>query len=224
MSFEYTFDKAITKAAAFNAYLRARTPNFNGVVNSPSQVTIFTTQELSEQDRSKLQSDIEAYIDPEYWLVLDHTESIPFTSSVSSGSSPFVIQSYIESPPNTNDGTVCDSIKTIIEYSTSDVTVFSNWDVNTHPLTATFDIYCLSYNNVVVSVDINLNEVGQKWKDDANNGKTGPAIYWKSLQLVGLKDKYPVDADCIRQYRISLSDTNISAKMNCLQKLFYVVE
>ena len=212
----FNYNKAISIYSAFDAYLRSHFPTtLDGITGSSTEVSVIFKTELSQEDQTLLHDLVEAYVNPSYWLDLDHTESAPLTSPPTNSSDLVVLQSIIVSSLSGNPNIVLANMKSIIRYSTQNPTYFQTWDPIEAPIIFTLEIYNYTTQSLVKTVSTNVTNEIQAWKTD----NTAPDIF-KTVQIYGLKDLIP-NFDCIWLFKGSINNSNVYASMNGLQKLYY---
>lgn len=219
---EFAFNKAITIYPAFDAYLRNNFPTtFNGITGGSDTVTALFTEPLSEVQQATLSNLVSNYVNPSYWLELDHTESSPLMSEPTISPSNVLMQSIIVSQYG-QVNIALDNMKTIVRYSAQDPAYFATWDSNQSPVTfnLTIDNYTTGNNVTIVSTNIN-NELAT-WKAMAQAGSNSLPDIFKTVQIYGLKDMIP-NYDNIWLFKGSITNSNVAASLNSLQKLFYNV-
>lgn len=217
----YTFLKELHLSVAFTDYLQKTYGDLYVEWNNVPPfdqplVRITFSRELTQEEQDLLASRIEAYVSPSYWLTLHHTENQFLTSLPSNTTTLAAIQSFIVSPYNTSDYVMGD-LKTILKYETPDVSVFNDWDPETHPITCTVQLYDYTQNQVIYNTVENINTIISGWK----NNNVDPI--WKTTQIYGLKDANP-GSDAIWQIKIAVSDPRVYVSLNGMQKIFYSVD
>lgn len=219
--YEYYFTKTVTKPDAFNDYIKGKLLTSEGVATSDTTITVYSSVELTSEQQIQLASDVEAYVDPSYWLILDHSDNQFLNTNSTNSDTPEVLQSFIVSPYN-NGNTVLGSMKTVVEYTVTDLNAFINWD-ESNPVIFTLEIFNLTQNKSVTTITQTLNDMCLHWKQHALNGDGSPQKDWKTLQIYGLKDLVP-GSDCIWQFKVSISHPSIYISLNSVQRLYYVVQ
>jgi hypothetical protein len=213
---QYNFTKSVTKPPAFDDYLRKRVDSavYDGVAISGDSVILLTKSELTPAQLSQITQWINDYVDPEIFLQYNHTESSPAYSDFSNSTSLFPLQTLIFVNRN-QDNQVLDACKTIITYSTEDVSQFANVE----SASITFEIYDITRNWQISTQTIDItSDILASWKSQG----TGSAESYKSAMFTGLYNKVP-DYDCIWQFKASVSNPNFKVRMNGLQYIFYDV-
>lgn len=222
--FEYLVNRpAIKIPDSLNSYLYDHVPHFSGVITDDTRITLTTSQELTPQQLAEATQWTLDYVDPPFWLALDHTDVSGLISASTNSQTPEVVHSFIATRADPSNNIVLDCFKTIIEYTVDDVSAFATWDPSVNPLTVSLDVYNESDGVTVVSTSENVNIIGEKFKAAALEGKTGKFTAWKTYQLTGMRDKFPGEADCIWQYKIGISLSNVTIRMSSLQKIYYVL-
>ena len=218
-SFVFTKDLHIT--AAFVEFMQK---NFGDAFYSVDGVPPFDqplirinfNRELSVEEQATLNTLVAGYESPAYWLVLDHTDNAFLSTPPTNSNEPIVCQSFIISPYNLGS-IVMGDVKTIVQYTTPDLSAFSDWDPETTPITCQIEMYSYTQNKSVTSVTTNIDDVVLSWVDN-----TAVSPCWRSIQLFGLKDASP-GSDEIWQLQLSVSDPRVFVSVNSLQRLYYNV-
>ena len=218
---EFNFNKSITIYPAFDAFVKKHFSTCLGIGGGSTNVNVVFSSILTNEEQVSLSNLVSNYVNPSYWLDLDHTESAPLTTEFINSSTPSVLQSIIVSPygqPNI----VLDNFKSIIRYTTNNTSYFSNWDSNIDPINFTLILHNYNNNSEIKSVTANINADIYNWKTMVQAGSnTLPDIY-KTIQIYGLKDVVP-GYDTIWLFKGSISNSNVNASLNGLQKLYYQV-
>jgi hypothetical protein len=178
---------------------------YSGLSTSPG-LTVHVSRELTEEEVVELTDLVEAYVDPEEFLVFSRAETYPMQSLYTSGSDE-VLQSIIFT--NRNDPeSVLDGLKTIVEYQP--LSIFDALPEHTF----TLEIFDLTRNTVIASATVALNTIATSWTVNVS----------KSLQYSGIRNR-TTDHDCIWQFRATVSHPELFAcRLHSLQYLFYLIE
>jgi hypothetical protein len=221
----YTFENVtVNKPGACDQYLRTNLPNscvdnYQGLSTGPTIIEFNKTLTIEEQDALNIL--MANYIDPEVFLVLNHTENITLHSDFFQNINNSIIdnkcifQTVIYTNQNENN-LVLDSMKTVVEYYCPNVQNY----LNTTTGNITLEIYDITRDYSIGSINQNLNEIAVHWNTLANqNITTGNTIY-RSIQFSELRNACP-NYDVILQLRGTQSDANFDYRLHSLQYLFY---
>lgn len=217
MTFQYEFTKSgIQKIPAFDAYIRT-TEHFESYIYEDPNLKVNTTQELTQEEQNTLGTSIGNYVDPEIFLIL--TSTIPDTtrSESTNSSTPSSLQTFIYSNKNPEGLGTFNAIKTVLEYSTSDVT---QWSTFTGTLTATLSIYCYTRGITLSTNVIDLTYIANEWKEMALAEQTGSRSILRTFQIEGLRNVV-ASYDCLWNYIVSVSDSKLNARIHAKQMLYY---
>jgi len=220
----YSFNITVNKPPAFEAYLAQ---NFTAVPYSDSieqgTVIITTQTALTDAQLASLTTIVNAYVDPAVFFELARTESTigVSESNMTTGLNDvhsFIFEAVYDQQGNSilSDGTVLDSLKTIIKLTTADVSTCTDLSSGT----VTVELYDHCRHLTIYTQTIDITSILTSWQTLANNGQTGLVTAYKSIQIFGLS-QYGTSFDCIWIFRIAVSDIRIKARLNGLQKLFY---
>jgi hypothetical protein len=228
MAFQYPFTKTVTKADAFDAYLKqyiSWLSDYQGASTTDVQVIIFVDRQLTTQEQTDLQTLIDNYTDPAVWLTFDHVETMALHSHFTDDVDNLIIdgqdvlQTYIFCNRNTPQ-TVLDSMKTIVEYKCADVSAFANNTTGN----ITLSLYDISRDVEILSGNIELAEIGTRWNTLAQQGNVTSDTVFRSVQFYGLMNTVP-NYDCVWQIRGSTEPPGtFTYRINGLQYIFYNVE
>lgn len=220
---EFPFTKSITLYPAFDAFLKQNFPStYLGISGGNDQVTVVFSEPISESEQVTLSNLVAGYSNPPYWLELDHTEGSALMSEPTNSTTSSLMQSIIVSPYGQTN-IVLDNMKTIVRYTTNNPSYFATWDSNVNPISFTLDVYNHTRNLPVTSVSVNINNQIDQWKQYAVAGSNVLPDIFKTVQLYGLKDYVP-NYDCIWLFNGAITNSNVFASLNSLQKLFYQVQ
>lgn len=230
MSTSYTFTKIVNKSDAFEAYIRTKiswVDVYNGFSTYTDNIVIYVQRELTEQEIADLTIYVNEYIDPEFYLVFDRTDSMALHSDYSNDPSNVVInnkdvlQTFIFTNRNSPE-TVLDGMKTIVEYNIPNVQNFV--DVLDEDAFINLEIYDITRDITITNQNIPLNEIAAKWRQMAQNNSTDSDVVYRSAMFTGLMNKTP-DHDCVWQIRGYVQPPEKFAyRINGLQYLFYNVQ
>ena len=227
MSFSYPFEKQVTKADAFDSYLKKNVSwpsDYQGLSTSQNQAVIFVMRELTTEEQTDLQTLVNNYTDPAVWLTFDHVETMAMHSHYTDDTDNHIIdgqdvlQTFIFCNMNTPD-TVLDSLKTIVEYKCNDLSTFAaSTDGN-----ITLSLYDVTRDVQILSSTIELNEIATRWNTLAEQNVTKDVVF-RSAQFYGLMNTVP-NYDCVWQLRGSVEPPgSFTYRVNGLQYIFYNVE
>ena len=210
----------IAKPGAFFDYLT----NYWGTMfgdfgSSNGNFTFFFKYPLSSTDLASFTSAMTSYVDPSSWLQFARVDDAPLFTNPTNSSTLVASHTFIASP-RTDDSAVIDSMKTVIEYSTSAVEGFAAFNPNSAN-TITVQIYDISRAMVIRSTTFSINSILAGWQASAATGATGPVSVFKSLQLYTLRNMLPYD--CIWQFQLSVSNPQVFVSLHGLQKIWYYV-
>jgi len=216
----YTFTKTVNKPEAFNFYLDEHFPVALEISIEGTTVTCVSVDALSTENQTLLTTLVTDYVDPEVFLQFSHTESLSGVSEKSNLQTPRDVQAYIfPSTTNITDGTVLDSLKSIVKLQCYNVETL----LNTPALTTgsvTVEVHDDTRNMAIASETVNFDDVISGWNTDATNGLTGEVVANKTVMFTGLINK-STTFDCIWSFRISTTDARLYGRLNGLQQLFY---
>jgi hypothetical protein len=223
----YNFSKVPALPDAFENYLNVNNaPLFAGFSSTQGVLSILTSDVLTTSQLDMLTTLVNNYIDPPYYLQLDHKNSVPLYSQYTSNkdlamsdNSLLVLQTLIF-PGETTEDIVLDEIKTVFEYHCPNVQNFLNSTTGS----LTYQIYDMSRNIEITTQTIDLMSEGiiPKWNTLAQTGSTISNSIYKTKQLNGLMNKTP-NYDCVWQLRLS-NPTLFSARINGLEYLYFQKE
>ena len=222
-TYNYTFSLPTNPIIKFNAFIsyinNYSTYKLTNLSMQDNNIIIISSSvEFDSTVQADLQTYISDYVDPEVWLTLDHIDNQYLTTTISNSSEPVIMQTFIISPES--DGTVLDQMKTVVQCSTSDITMFQNWNSNVNPITIDLCLYNFSESNILKQYSYDQNHIGTSWSNAANNGTVGAASNWNIIQLYSILDVLPT-SDCIWQIKSSISNSNVYHGFNSIQKLYY---
>lgn len=224
MSFTYTFESVVVlKAPAFQSYI---TKNFSlggSTSVEENSVHVMTNVELSTEELAALDALVRAYVDPDVFYQFEYTESITGFSQSTISSSLSDVQSFIfpsKTLPNgdnaQSDGTVLNSIKSILKLTMEDVALAADMTSGTVEI----EMYDVTRNLQICTQTVDISSFMLDWKAKALASETGPVTSYKSFMMTGLTNK-STSYDCIWVIRLSISDPRIRVRLNGFQKLFY---
>ncbi len=214
---QYSFVKSgIGKMYAFEASIH-NIPHYDGYTYSDPELTIFTTDELTNEQLLSVETIIQNYSDPAVFLVLNSTVPDTVRSITTNSTTPEVVQTFIFTNTNQYGSGTFNAIKTVLEYATDDVSLWANFE---DQLTVTFKIHCYTRNVDISEFTINITDVANTWKQMALNNQTGPHSVYRTFQVEGLRSSV-ANFDCLWNYILSVSDPNLKATVHAKQMLYY---
>lgn len=221
ISISYTIQN-VQKPLALNQYVENMfSGNYIGLNYSGGTVYDFNfKKQLTQEQRTQLDTLVANYTDPESWLVLNHKESMPMTTNNCNSIDFTNLHTFIMTC-GTEYASPCSDFKTIINCNTPAIEAFADYDENSND-TITLQIYCSTRDIVVIEEVIDVTNILKEWKTLANNGQTGYAQKYMSKQIYGIADKIPSDFDCVWSFIGKVSNPLFQFSLNGLQKLFYV--
>lgn len=215
----YNFTKTeIQKPPAFDAYLRENFPLYEDFSYTDPNLTIDTTQTLTETELTILTTLVNDYVDPTEFLVLNTTIVNSSWSKAATLPTLTSVHTFIFTPKSPDGTAVFDGMKTIFEYTTSDITAFSG----VTGAVATFQIYDYTRSTPISTNNLDISDIVTDWNTQATGGATGSNTVYRSFIAQGLRHQI-ANYDCIWQFRISVSVPNISVRTHSIQKLYYDV-
>lgn len=218
----YTFTKNISILSAFQKYMKANNaPLYNGCELTGDQLTVQTTEPLSEGQLITITDLVTNYVEPPYDLDLSHTESIALHSHYTNDQDLVVIdgRSIVQTiifPNRNTEESVLNSMKTVFEYNAPNLQSF----LNVTSGSVQFEMFDISRNYQVCLQTINISNIVSDWNTLAQTGSTNGNTVYKSFMCEGLMNQ-TTDYDCIYQFRMSTSNPDFNLRMNGLQWLFY---
>jgi hypothetical protein len=220
----YTLEiSKVQKMGAFNEYLTANLPFYDGFTQTGTTFIITTKTVLSIEEHQLLLDKIADYNDPEYWMQLANVEDLLLATNPVASVDMYVFTSFINSYRMVNE-TVCDSIKSIVQITTNSVEQFANYVPDTNTDTVTLQIFDYTRGIVISEITRSMQPSFSYFKEQANNGYTGVSKHYSSVQFYGLKNSMP-NYDCIWQLRASRSTNyqDVAISFQGFQKLFYYI-
>lgn len=216
---QYSFNKpGIGKVYAFEAAIR-NTPLYNGYSYTDPDLVIYTQESLTNEQLTSLETLIQNYVDPQVFLVLNSTIPDTIRSKTTNSTSPEVVQTFIFTNTNLQGNGTFNAIKTILEYSTDDVSQWVDFDGQ---LSVTFEIYCYTRSISISTHTIDITNVANSWKEMALNNETGNRKVYRTFQVEGLRN-IVANHDCLWNYILSVSDSKLQATIHAKQMLYYDV-
>lgn len=217
----YNFKITFTKPLAFANYIETQYSSLNPtIINTvDNYVTIQFNVSLTDSHISDIQSYINNYTDPAYYLTLIETQNQCLNTTTINSPTPQIVQTFIISP-QTDPTLVMADMKTIIQLSIDDLNSLQ-FDKN-NPVLITVTLFDITRNIEINQTICDISPQITTWHTLQTQNISGPVYAWKSLQIYGLKDCLP-DHDCIWQFKLSVNDTNINASLTCLQNLIYSI-
>lgn len=221
--YTYNFpEKTIQKVGALEQQLEQSSfKDILGGISYPPLV-VSMTSELTVSQLNDLTLLITNYIDPAFYLTLDHTTSLAMHSHFTNDQDTMmgtqtVLQTLIYTA-SIDTNIVLDSCKSIVEFHCPNLQSYLNKTTGN----INVEIYDITRDTSIASQTLQLNDIAVQWNILANTGSTTGNTMYRSVQFTGLKNKNP-DYDCIFQLRGSASDTSFTYRLNGLQYLYYSV-
>lgn len=185
-----------------------------------SSATVSFITELNEEQIQRLNNFIANYVDPDVYLTL--TQSLSDSARTRSTNSLTLepVSTFILSSKSADQNNTFNSLKTIIELDCSSTEPFSSLQDTTSFVT--IQIYDITRNLVIGTFNVDISNYILKWKNLALNNVFDKQVEYKTFQVEGLR-LLTADHDCIWQFRIAVSNTNINVTLNSLQYLYYNV-
>lgn len=214
------------KLIALDDYIRKHvswSADFEGMNEDP--ITVQVSRDLTETELSELTTLIGEYVDPEYFLVFDHTENFALHSHYTNDTDIIyfndksIMQTFIFSNRNAYDSAL-DSCKTIVEYTCPNVQNYLNitsGNIN-------IEIYDITRNISISNKTIDISNIATQWNTLAQTGSTSASTIFTSTTFDGLLNK-TTGYDCIWQLLGSPSHPeNFTFRLNGLQYLYYTIQ
>jgi hypothetical protein len=181
---------------------------------------VFST-ELSQNEVSSLTILVEQYTDPSYWLEQNHTENLSFITKSITSPIPEIMQSIIISPYST-DNIILNDMTTIVRYTCDNIPAFSNWDSNVNPINFSLELYNYTDNFSIKTIYANIDSDVEIWKNMATAGSNYCPDIFKTVEINNLYNICPSN-NGIWLFKGAISNSNLSATLNCLQKKYYQI-
>jgi hypothetical protein len=188
-------------------------------------LTVFSTSELTTEQQTQLETLINDYVDPEYYLHLSRTNTLPLFSSWTSDPNQTkvgdksVMQTYIYDGNSVGQdpAEILDAVKSIFEYRVDNVQHFAN----TTEGNVYFEIYDVTRDRVISTRTIPLGSIAQSWNQLAQTGYTGGSTLYRTELFQGMMNASP-GYDCIWQFRGDVTPPEIfDFRVNSYQELYY---
>jgi hypothetical protein len=230
MSFPYNFPKSdIQKIQAFEFYIKSNISWVNdylGLSYSENVVTIFVSRTLTTEEVSALDTLIVNYVDPDQFLIFDHSESCPMKSEWTNDPDAEIINGktlvetlILNNIAGGSEDDVLDSFKTIVEYYIPNVSLLGTGST----ASINIEIFDITRNYLISNTNVELGSIQNTWATLAESGSTAPNTQFRSTMICGLNKKL-CNHDCVWQLRCSTTPNNIfDIRLNSLQYLFYKI-
>ncbi len=205
-----------TKPPAYAAFLKSQL-YYGAATIDPQYTGLYTTQAYTAEEEAAMRAAVAAYVDPAEFLMLNTTIPDTLRSKTTSSTTPEVVQTFIYCNNNFFGNATFNSIKTIFEYTTSDVSL---WSTFTGSLTVTYDVYCYTRGITLSTNTIDLTDLANTWKTAALNLETGPRTVFRSFMIEGMRHVV-ADYDCLWNYIVGVSDPKLSVTIHAKQMLYY---
>jgi hypothetical protein len=220
MAYNYT-KSGVQIPDAFQVYLTQNYPLFEGMTYTDPDLEVYTSGVLDGAQEITAQSVVDAYVDPAEYLTLNYTATDHTWSKATTESTPTVVETFIFSPNTPNaDGGVFDAVKTVMSYTTDDVTLF---ETGPTACTITFQIYDATRNLVLTEHFIDISDILEDWQADAIAQGTGSRIAHRTFMAQALRHVM-VNYDTIWQLRYATSDSRVKVRSHGFQSLYYNVQ
>lgn len=189
--------------------------------NNTQWFDVKMSRTLTPEETTVLVNRIAAWTVPDVWYSLDRTISYPAFSEFVSEPTPRPTVTFININRRTAEYGM-NAIKCVAEYRCDDVRAFADTPATA---TATFELYDVTRDWVMVSTTIDISAIAQKWATEAaaldpNNDVPVPSSVYKSVMLSDLWSK-SVNYDTIWQIRASVDNPNVKIRVHGLQSLYY---
>lgn len=215
----YSFIKAgIVKTFAFEAYLEQNFPQYQDFSYTDPDLVINTTVVLDGPQLADLQTLVDDYTDPDVFLLLDTTTTDACCSMYTSSPIPENVLSFIFSPVNPVGSSTFNALKTVMEYSTEDISAFANGNTS---CTVIFEIFDYTRDIQISSNTLDITDILEAWQTLAQT-QSGPQYKLRSFMIEGLRNVI-ANYDCIWQFKISVSNPNVRVRTNSMQRLYYEI-
>lgn len=214
---DYSFTKSgVQKLYAFDAFVR-QLPHYESYTFTDPNLVYTSTESLDEATLSSIQSSIENYTDPEVFLQLISTLPDTIRSSTTNSDTPEVVQTFIYTVGSINSNGTFNAIKTVLEYQTNDITQFLDFNDTCF---VTFEIFCYTRGITISSYNIDITDIVNTWKTNAQNNQTGHCRIFKTFMVEGLRNSV-ANYDCLWNYKLAVSNPNINVTIHAKQMLYY---
>jgi hypothetical protein len=227
MSFPYNFPKpGVQKIQALEYHIKSNISWINdyiGMSYSENVVTVFASRTLTTEEETALDTLIVNYVDPDQFLIFDHSESFPMKSEWANDPDAEIIngKTLVETLilNNTAGGSddVLDSFKTIVEYYIPNVSLLGTGST----ASINIEIFDNTRNYLIANTVVELGSIQNTWAVLAESGSTAPNTQFRSTMICGINKKL-CNHDCVWQLRCSTTPNNIfDVRFNSLQYLYY---
>jgi hypothetical protein len=227
MSFPYSFPKTgVQKIQALEYHIKSNISWINdyiGMSYSENVVTVFASRTLTTEEETALDTLIVNYVDPDQFLIFDHSETCPMKSDWTNAPDGEIIndKTLVETLiiNNTAGGSddVLDAFKTIVEYYIPNVSLLGTGST----ASINIEIFDTTRNYLIANTVVELGSIQNTWAVLAESGSTAPNTQFRSTMISGI-NKRLCNHDCVWQLRCSTTPNNIfDVRFNSLQYLFY---
>ena len=217
----YDFSKTgVNKIGALQREIENGVPYYSYFNYNGDTLTIVTTQALTTEELQTVQTLVDNYVDPEYFLTLTSSATDATRSYSTNSLTPEVVQSFIYTATDSLGNGTFNAIKTVIEYKTENV---ETWSTFTGPLTINFRIRCFTRDYLLSNNTITITDIGNTWKTAALNLETGKRSEYRTFMVEGLRN-YVANYDCIWVYEVAVSDPRLYVTLHSKQMLYYNIE
>lgn len=200
------------------------TRDYTGFVYMPRamEIEVYCQQDTKEETWIEINDTIRKYKDPETFLVKHHVQNMFVTSPHTNSLTPKVLTSFIMGPPSPPN-ILLDSIKLVVECSTSNTAGFATYDVETskdHFIGV--ELYNFTSKRTLLSEEVDIRDVFAEWKSRNDPYRT-PATTWTSVQLFEISNLLPKTDDAIWQIKLCVKRPDIDVAINSVQNIYYEV-
>lgn len=217
---EYTFNKTeITKMYAFDSYIRNHLQAKLAYYRyTDPELLIATNEALDTNDFQALETFVNEYADPSVFLMLNTTNTDITSSKTTNSATPVIVKTFIYASNTQNGNGVFNSLKTVVEYHTDDVSQFLGETSGT----CTFQLYCHTRQFLMEEVQVDISEIVTAFATKASNNESGPCSMYKTLMIEGLRNQV-ANYDCIWHIKMGVSNENMNTTLHSIQSLYYDV-
>jgi hypothetical protein len=217
---EYNFEKTgIEKFIAIDNQIRTLLTStvYDGSNYNGTTLTVLTSRELTGQELTDLTELITNYTDPAVYLELLSTMTDASRSYQVNALSPSTVQSFIYTNTDSSGNGVFNAIKTILEFSTDDVAL---WSLFSGSLIVTYKLLCYTRNLTLFEETLDITDIANTWKSNALSLETGPKTVFRTHMVEGLRTVV-ADYDCVWNFMLTVSDAKLKTAIHCKQMLYY---
>ncbi len=220
-------NKSVLKPGAMLDELNKLFPEYSqenieniGLLTNQNGITIIFSSELNTELLNRLNNFVENYTDPEVYLTLVESLSDSARTRTTNSLTLEPVSTFILSSKSANQNNVFNSLKTIIELDCESTAPFASLENTTGNIT--IRIYDITRNIIIDTFNIDISNYILKWKNLALNNIFDKQVEYRTFQVEGLRNK-TAEHDCIWQFQLAVSNSNINLTLNSLQYLYYNV-